>query len=304
MPHTFFAGVDLGATNVRVAIANADGEIEARRAFPYQPAEPEKTLRAISRTVGELARAVWGTASVAAIGMALPGAVDPERGTVASAANLPGWGEVDVAAVLGGEHRMPVAVENDANAAAVGEGWLGAARGLRNHVFVALGTGIGLGLVLDRRLYRGSHALAGEGAFFAMSRDQLHTDGWDANLEGIVGGRAIAARARDLLGEGGKPQDLFDAAPLDERAAAWLAEFHETLAMALVDVIALLDPDAVILGGGVALAQGASLLAPLRALVHRKTPLKTPIMLSTLGADAQIAGAVRLAADALAARAS
>ncbi len=296
----FIAGVDIGASNVRVVIANEDGEIEARRATPFAAADPpERVLHAIGRTVDELARNVWVGASVGSIGVALPGTVDPARGLVATPANMPGWDDVHIGEMLGAPRHVPVAVENDANAAAVGEGWLGAGRSLTDFIFVALGTGIGTGLWLGGSLHRGVHFLAGEAAFFPMTRDQLRAAGWQHNLEGIVGGRAIAAKARELRGPHAKPQDLFDAASAgDHQAASWLREMQEYLAMAVVDMIALLDPQAVIFGGGVAMAQGEPFLKPVRELVQACTPVKTQIVLSKLGADAQILGAVRLALDA------
>lgn len=292
----FLAGVDLGASNVRVVIANSDGGIEARRESPYAGGAAEAAVRAIGRTVDDLARAVWTGAKVQAIGMALPGTVDPDAGTVASAANLAGWGEVRIADILGAPRGIPVAVENDANAAAIGEGWLGAARGMRDYVFIALGTGIGAGLVLDGRLHRGAHFLAGEVAFFPMDAGQLRAGDWQHNLESIVGGRACAASAGEILGPGASAGDLFAAARDGHAAAgAWLNRVREYLAMAVADIIALLDPQAVVFGGGVALAQAESLIAPVRGLVHRASPVKTPILLSALGKDAQVLGAVRLA---------
>jgi predicted NBD/HSP70 family sugar kinase len=213
---------------------------------------------------------------------------------------MPGWGDLDVAAVLGPPRGVPVAVENDANAAAIGEGWLGAAKGLSHYVFVALGTGIGTGIVLDERLHRGAHYLAGEAAFFAMTREQLRAADWQHNLEAFVGGRAIAARAHELLGEHAKPGDLFDAAFASEAAPAeWLAEWQEYLAMAIVDIAALLDPQAIVLGGGVVAAQGERIIEPVRALAQAALPVKTRIAISALGTDAQILGAIKLALDKL-----
>jgi glucokinase len=294
------AGVDLGASNVRVVIANEDGEIEARRAAPLAAGSPEEVLARIGKTIDELVRGVWIGNKVAAIGVALPGAVDPRGGTVSSIANMPGWNDVPIAELLGGPRGVPVAIENDANAAAVGEGWIGAAKGLRDHVFIALGTGIGSGLVLDGRLRRGAHFLAGEVAFFPMTREQLRAGDWQHCLESVVGGRAAAAKAIELLGQHAKTADLFDAAKAGETdAAGWVSEVQEYLAMATVDIIAVLDPQAVIFGGGVAAAQGEWFLGPIREMVHRCTPLRTKISASELGEDAQILGAVRLAMDAL-----
>jgi glucokinase len=298
----FIAGVDIGATNVRVVITNEDGEIEARRDTPFVASDPpERVLRAIGRTIDDLARGVWVGATVGAIGVALPGTVDPARGLIATPANMPGWGDVHIAEELGAPRRVPVAVENDANAAAVGEWWLGAARGLTDFVFVALGTGIGTGLWLGGRLHHGAHFLAGEAAFFPMMREHLQTGtaDWEHNLEGIVGGRAMEARARAIFGERSSASELFDAAATGhQEAAAVVREAQEYLAMALADIIALLDPQAVIVGGGVAAAQGDRWLAPVRDLVHHNTPVRTKIVLSELGKGAQILGAVKLALDA------
>ncbi|MEX2246423.1 MAG: ROK family protein [Dehalococcoidia bacterium] len=300
MQQHFIAAVDVGATNVRVAIADADGEIQARRALPFPGGPPAPLLDAIGRTIDELARTVWTGARVGAIGVVLPGAVDPDRGVVSTPANLPGWGEVPIAELLGAPRGIPVAMENDANAAAVGEGWLGAATGLDCYVFIALGTGIGAGVVVDGKLHRGAHFLAGEVAFVPVSRAQVRAPAWDNNLEALVGGRTMAQRAVTLLGDGAKPSDLFEAArAADGDAAAWLHELHEHLAMAVVDICALLDPQAVIFGGGVIMAQGEALLAPLRDLALRCLPSRPQILLSQLGEDAQLLGAVRLARDRL-----
>lgn len=294
----FLAAVDLGATNVRVAIANADGDIEARRHFATPPGPPADTLAKISRTIDDLVRGVWIGARVDAMGVVLPGLVDPGAGLVASIANMPGWDDVPLARLLAGETGRVVAMENDANSAAVGEGWTGAARGSRHHVFIALGTGIGAGVVIDGQLHRGAHFLGGEVAYFSMTREQVRAGGWNNNLESLVGGRAAEVKARGLFGEHAKAAELFDAAFAGHpEASVWLMEVQEYLAMAVVDICALLDPEMVVFGGGVIAAQGERLLAPVRDLVHRNTPVRTKIVMSELGEDAQLVGAVRLALD-------
>ncbi len=298
MPYPFIAAVDLGASNLRIVIAGTEGTMEARRAEPLPPGEPAAVLARISRTIDDLARGVWVNAQPVAFGVVLPGAVDPQRGTAASVANMPGWGNVPIASILGGERGIPVAVENDANAAAIGEGWQGAARGLRDYVFIALGTGIGAGVVIDGRLHRGSNFLAGEVAFFPMTREQLRAGDWEHCLEGQCGGRAAARTAVELLGPAATAADLFEAARAGRpNAVEWLARTQEYLAMAVVDVAALLDPQAIVFGGGVIAAQGEWFLAPIREMARRCTPGHPKIVMSELGADAQIAGALKLALD-------
>jgi glucokinase len=108
----------------------------------------------------------------------------------------------------------------------------------------------------------------------------------------------MARRAAELLGQGAKTSDLFDAAKAgDPAATVWLTETQEYVAMALADMAALLDPEAVVFGGGVAMAQGEWFLGPVRDLALRCVPGKPRIILSSLGEDAQIIGAVRLALD-------
>jgi glucokinase len=300
MPATFVAGVDLGATNMRVAVATPEGDIEARRAVPLPGGTPEEVLRAVARTVDDLARGVWIGASAAAIGVALPGIVDPSAGTVASVANLPGWADVPVAKLVAAERGIPVAVENDANAAALGEGWKGAARQLRDYVFIAHGTGFGAGVVIDGRLHRGSRYLAGEVAYFAMTPEQLRSREWEHTLDGIVGGLAAERKARELLGDGARAADLFDAAyDGDAAAAAWLEMAQDYIAMAVCDIVALLDPQAIVFGGGVAIGQGERFIAPIRERVNARALAPARILLSELGADAQLIGAIRMAASLL-----
>jgi glucokinase len=301
MPVGFVGAVDLGATNVRVAIVSEDGDIEARRSGPLPAGSPAEVIVRLARTIDELVRGVWVGAKVAAIGLALPGAVDAAGGTVESIANMPGWNNVPLARLLSEARGVPVAIENDANAAAVGEGWTGAAKGLRDHVFVALGTGVGAGIVLDGRLHRGSHLLAGEIAFFPMTREQLCAGDWQHNLESTVGGRAAGIAATRLLGERAKAAELFEAARAgDAKACGWLAELRDYLAMAVADIASLLDPEAIVFGGGMAVAQGEWFLAPIREMALRCIPGKPRILLSTLGEDAQIIGAAKLAYAALA----
>lgn len=298
----FVAAVDLGATNVRVAIANSDGEIEARRHFLMPQEPPEAVLSRISRTVDELVRGVWVGARIDALGIALPGMVDPEAGVVSSVANLQGWSDVPIAALMsGGSTTTPrriIAMDNDANAAAVGEGWLGAARKLQTYVFIALGTGIGAGVVIDGKVRRGSHFLGGEIAYFSMSAEQVRTGGWTNNLESLVGGRALEEAARQVLGESAHAGDLFDAGATGHRQAVEaIGRLREYLAMAVVNICALVDPEMVIFGGGVMAAQSAVLLDDVREIVYRNTPVRVPIVLSELGEDAQLLGAARLAIE-------
>ncbi|HET6614830.1 MAG TPA: ROK family protein, partial [Dehalococcoidia bacterium] len=134
--------------------------------------------------------------------------------------------------------------------------------------------------------------------YFPMTPEHIRAPGWQHCLEGVAGGRAIAAKAVELFGDHAKASELFDAGRNGHAtASAWLRETQETIAMALADIAALLDPEAIIIGGGVVAAQGEPFVEPIRALVQGCTPSRTPVLLSQLGEDAQIIGAVRLALD-------
>lgn len=296
-PTDFVAGVDLGATNLRIAVAGLDGEVVARRAGRVDLARPpEAVLRGIRRDIDELLRGVWPGARLRAIGMGLPGIVDPASGTVASPANLPGWGAVPVARILAGDDDLPVAIENDANVAAVGELWRGAARGWRTFVFVALGTGIGAGVVVEGRLHRGARFFAGEVAYLPTERAHVRRPfDPDAGLEGEAGGRAIGPRLSRILGREVTTEDAFRLAREgDSHAVAVIRKTQEHLAVALSAIAALLDPDGIVVGGGMS-KQGEFLLGPVREMLHGQVPTKPPLVVSELGEDAQLFGAIRVA---------
>jgi glucokinase len=285
MPHPFFAGVDIGASNVRVVIG-ADGSVEARLT-PFTVGPPER-VRTIGRAIDDMVRGV-DTASVGAIGGDARQR-RPRAELVASPAGTAGQANVprsSAARLCGRERRQ----RGGRNSTGRGGGHVG----LR---LVALGTGID-GALAWGRLHRGAHFLGGEAAFFPMTREQLAAGDWQHNLEAIAGGRALDATAREVIGARANAPQLFEAAERgDVRAQTAVRRAQEYLAMAVADMVALLDPQAIVFGGGVAMAQGEAFLGPVRDMVHRCVPVKTPIVLSKLGTDAQILGAVKLAIDA------
>ena len=295
----FVGAVDVGGTNVRLAVVDSEGEIRSRREHPIDQHDPEAITRRIGAELAELAAATAGVRGIDAIGLSFPGLVDTARGRVITgnpAAEMK-WDHVPevLSAALG----VPAVVENDGNAAAVGEGWLGGARGVSDYVFIAYGTAFGAGLVIDGRLHRGRRFSAGEISMFPMIRADLAAGTWDLCLAEIAGGVDAALRAPEILGAGMTAADLFAAARAgDAAAAAWVRQAQEYVAMA-VAYVALLDPDSIVFGGGVAFAQGEWLLEPIRQLSARFMPGRPDIRLSTLGPNAQLLGAARLAFDAI-----
>src|SRR5690606_35210320 len=161
---TPLVGVDIGGTKIAVALGEAGGTVRARRRRPTDPSgRPEDDLARIADDVrAVVAEAGLALSDVAAVGVTAPGPLDAEAGVVLLPPNLPGWRNVPIVSALRDALGVPVFLENDANAAALAEWHFGAGRGLRHMVYLTMSTGVGGGLVLDGRLYRGVLGSAGE----------------------------------------------------------------------------------------------------------------------------------------------
>ncbi len=243
-------------------------------------------LRLVSEL--QLAPAEWQ--AVSAAGVSFGGPVDAASGTVVQSHHVAGWEGLPLAAELGAALGRPALVENDANAVALGEYRYGAGRGARDLVYITVSTGIGGGVILGGRLWRGSHGAAGEvGHMVVRPGGPLCTCGNRGCLEALASGLSIARRAREALPEaegGGRltnrpctatdggpeaitAEHVFRAARLgDATAAAIVAAAAADLGLAIAMLASIVDPERVILGGGVAKA-GEQLLAPVRAAFAR-----------------------------------
>lgn len=302
MPTAFVAAVDVGATNVRLAIVDSAGAIRSRHEWPIAEKDPEPIVRKIAADVRELAASTRDVHQIEAVGLSFTGRVDTLKGRVTTLNPTAewGWDDVPIPEIVAGEVRVPVNIENDANAAALGEGWVGSARGVSDYAFIAFGTAFGLGIVIDGRLHRGKRFMSGEMSMFPMIRSELQSENWDLCLALRAGGVAAATQATSLLGEGATAADLFNAARAgDDVAGAWVLEMQEYVAMAVAYTALVLDPDVIVFGGGVAFAQGEWLLQPIRELSSRFLLGRPDIRLSTLGPNAQLLGAARLALDSV-----
>ena len=167
----YVLGADIGGTRVRVAVADLNGDLLAHAEEPTRKSPPYvRTIVAqiatLSRQVVKTAGVRWRDVRLLAIGA--PGITDVERGIVRHAPNLPGWRDVPLRELMESALRLPVHVDNDVNMAVLGESWRGAARGLRNVAFIAIGAGIGAGLLINGELYRGSTHAAGEVGYMLL----------------------------------------------------------------------------------------------------------------------------------------
>jgi len=247
---------------------------------------------------------------IEAIGAGLPGFVDSVNGIVHELANVPGWREVAFVALLRERTGLPTVIENDANAMAYGEFLHGAARGARNAICVTLGTGVGGGLILDRRLFRGSRLAAGEIGHMSIDfngpRGAYATLG---DLETYVGNRQIGERAARLYNAASDPKPVEECTPAGiaqlatsgDRIAIGLWDAIGTeIGAALVNSVWLLNPDTIVIGGGIA-AAGDLILAPIQRTIRERTSAffyeQLKVVPATLGNDAGIIGSAELALE-------
>ena len=259
-------GIDLGGTKTAVCTFTREGRRLDRRQFETLRGPPESNLARIVEMGREM---LAGTAPLA-IGVSGGGPLDPERGVIISIPNLPGWEQVPIAERLRDAFGAPVGIENDANACAIAEHRLGAGRGSKDMVFMTLSTGIGAGLILDGRIYRGHRFLAGEaGHQVIVPGGPLCGCGNRGCLEALASGTAIARVLKERNEAFLNAKELVEKARTgDSKARECLEVFAKHLAMGIANLVFILDPERVILGT-IAVAAGDLLLDPLRREVDR-----------------------------------
>jgi glucokinase len=326
-------GVDIGGTFVKVALVGPGPAILERARLSMDPAEPaEVVLERLSETLSGLALLAEGGPALP-VGVGCAGLIDAQSGIVRTSPNLPLWQDVPVVGTLSARLARPgagrgadrgrgaarVLLDNDANVFSFAEGFYGAARESANAVFVTLGTGVGGGLKLDGRLYTGSCGFAGEIGHTTTDPDgPVCACGNRGCLESFVGSASIVRRARRIIEEEGKESEwLSESTPsLDDltvrdvgRAAETgnaaairvFGEVGEYLGVALASVINLLNPEIIVVGGGVSRA-GEPLFSAVRATVLRRalglSSKCVRIVPALFGEDAGVIGAAMKAASA------
>jgi glucokinase len=310
-----FVGVDVGGTKVAAGLVNAEGEIASQIRVPMVSNDTaEAGLNAVLLAIDQIAPG--GDAAISGIGICAPGPLDPETGIVLNPPNVPCWRDFPLAAAVRDVHRVPVKVDNDANAAALAETRWGAGRGYKNLFYATIGTGIGTGIILDGKIYHGRTGSAGEGGHVSIDyRGPICRCGKPGCIEIVASGTAIARRAREAIGSGrgssmielaggnvpaitgeivGKASDNGD--PL---AREILSETIEMLALWLSNMVDLFDPEIIVIGGG-ATAMLRRFFDQLRdrvpELAVNPRANEAPIVQARYGADAGIAGGAALCA--------
>jgi len=319
-------GVDIGGTKIAAGLVNHDGEIISRTRVPMVAnGEAAIGLSAVISAIDSLSSTATPEPKIRplirAIGICSPGPLDPITGVVINPPNLPCWRNFPLAAEIAKVYRLPVKVDNDANAAALAEARWGAGRGYRNVFYAAIGTGIGTGIVFDGRIHHGRTGAAAEGGHLSIDyRGPICGCGKPGCIEVFASGPAIAKSAHTKLaadhtrrstilelanGSVDVTSEMVGKAHVggDPLATEVLQETVGFLALWLGNIVDLLEPDVVIIGGGV-----ASMLTPFFDELRNRLPScsvnsrcqEIPIVVAHYGADAGIAGGAALCAQAIA----
>jgi glucokinase len=309
------AGIDIGGTNISIAVAETGGEVLSKRKLPTQSSlGPFSALDRMSDALEKML--AEEPSNLEAIGVGSPSPIDVRRGLIMSPSNLLEWSEFPIVDLLKDRFGVPVKLENDANAAAVGECIYGAGRGHKNIFYLTVSTGIGGGLIINGELYHGVSTAAGE-----IGHTIIQPDGIECNcgsrgcLETICSGVHIARRTRERLenGEASILSSMVSGADLitartvvdavrqgDPLATAIWDETCHFLAIGIANVISLVAPEIVIVGGGVASA-GDLLFVQLRErvphFVSMVPPDKINIVPAQLGTESGLYGAVAIARE-------
>ena len=306
LPHA--VGIDFGGTSIKPALVQGKTVITHGATINPQGRTAAQTLDAMEAAIRVLCADL---PSLVPVGIGLPGFVDSENGVVHGLSNVTGWTEVPVSQILSERLKVPVILENDANAMAYGEWLYGAAANTRNAVCITLGTGVGGALILEGKLYRGSQLAAGELGHTSIDLNgRMGPYGNKGCLEAYVGNHPISTRAVAAYAEAGIPAPSTECTPLDLTGAArkgcpvalgvWKNIGNE-LGAAFANIVWILNPDVIVVGGGV--AKAGDLLFPhiedsLKSRTSSVINSQLRIVPATLGNDA---GAIGCAALALAA---
>lgn len=312
MSEHLYVGVDVGGTKIAAGLVDAEGRIQSQVRVPMvSHSSAEAGLNAV---LGAIAQVTAGSQGIAGIGICSPGPLDPFAGVVLNPPNLPCWRNFPLAESVQKVYPVPVKVDNDANAAALAEARWGAARGYKNVFYATIGTGIGTGIVFGGKIFHGRTGAAGEGGHNSVDyRGPICGCGKPGCIETLASGNAIARRARERVAAGTSSSMLelaggnVEAIRGETVGKAFLAgdrfaeelilETIEMLAVWLANMIDLLDPEVIVIGGG-----AATLYQPFYDVLRERIPHLTvnprssevPVFPAHYGADAGIAGGAAL----------
>lgn len=312
-------GIDVGGTKVAGGLMTDKGRLVTSSVVPTRAEEGFKvSYGQILLLIESLIQEAHGKHNIRGIGICAPGPLDQKSGIVINAPNLRGWKNIKLAQKITDHFGLPAKVENDANAAGLAEVLFGAAVGLRDVFYVTVSTGIGTGIIIDKKIYHGKNGVAGEGGHISIDFRSPYRCGCGTYgcIEALAAGPAMARRARVMLEQDYKAKSLLremshghtsritpkmiqDAARLKDRIA--LTIIDETgffLGVWLAGMLTLLDPEAIVIGGGVAQI-GRPLFRKIRETIPRYSinrifASKTPLVPAKLQKQVGVFGAASL----------
>ncbi len=312
-------GIDLGGTKINTALVDRAGNILAhdfRETLTFQG--PDAVIaRMVDAAHQVMALASVASDQVAAVGVCAPGPLDLDAGLVLSPPNLPGWDRVPLRQHIAEALGMPALLENDANAAALGENRFGAGQGTAHMIYVTASTGIGGGLILDGTLYHGASGLAGEiGHQTILPQGPVCGCGNRGCLEAVASGTAIARRARESVARGvptliaelsaGDPDRISAklvakaASEGDEEADMIISQAMDYLGIGIANLVNLFNPELIVIGGGLT-NLGERLFGPVRRAIDRNAfpsaAQAVHVVAAELGDDVGALGAAALAME-------
>lgn len=304
MGYNYIIGIDLGGTNLKIGLFDQKFRFKARALIPTGTFScPQTLINGITEAVFRIIRDNdLKNSDILGIGIGLPGPIDVEKGLVHFFPNIPGWKDVFLEKILRRKTRIPVFIDNDANLMCLAEYKLGSAKHARNAVCLTLGTGVGGGLIIEGKLFRGSSFAAGEiGHMPINEKGPVCNCGGVACLESYIGNRRIAARIRKVFQKDITLEVLSRMSGNNNKKAIKIwKEVGSRLGLALVGVVNLLNPDRIVIGGGVANA-GRVLFAEIEKTISCRAMSvqaeKVKILKAKLGNDGGMLGAALLVKD-------
>lgn len=295
---SYLIGIDIGGTSVTLGLTDLNGEVCAHREFPTQQHLHSNLFKEIERCVDSMKSQLrLEDADILGLGVGVPGITNVEEGVVIEAPALE-WKRFPVREKLQETFDFPIYVDNDVNSVVLGEHWKGAASDKSNLIYIAIGTGIGSGIIINGDLYRGSNYSAGEMGYVVTDRENVEKykpvyEGY-GYLEGVASGSSISHHLSSRLGRAVTAKEAFELYEKRDADAVSVIDLAiDNLAIGIANYVSLFDPEVVILGGGV--SKSFQLISEqLIDIIRQHTPQRCEVVQTALGEEAGIIGAVAL----------
>lgn len=288
-----YVGIDIGGTTIKVGLVDESGQIVRKQTFDT----PQEQTQLIDQLI-ETIQLVQQDETLQGVGVSVPGVVQAD-GYLTTAGAVKCLYNVNLKTILEAKLGLKVAIENDANAAAIAEQWLGAAQGMANYLSLVLGTGVGGALVINQQIYRGAHARSGEFGWMIVEEDDIDVEMGSLNFRGatVIGLlRRYNQFSTDHLTDA---RLIFERAAQDEILAQnVLKSYYHSLAKGIINLVVAFDPEKVVIGGGI--SNNQTFMRELNNEIQRikavhnsiKTLTLPPVIAAELKNDAGIIGAV------------